>query len=129
MRSSHAGPMALALPARIRSNIASPTRSSCMAFIYARHDDASSRTPGPADGAWVSYRVEAGSVQVIPAFLVHRVRWSAPAEWIGLLVEPAFLQAVAGDGTVDLRARFGVDDALLRQLLLALREEVRDGGR
>src|SRR5438445_460950 len=83
----------------------------------------------PAGGGWVSYRVEAGSVQVIPAFLVHRVRWSAPAEWIGLLVEPAFLQAVAGDGTVDLRARFGVDDALLRQLLLALRDEVRDGGR
>ena len=83
----------------------------------------------PAGGGWVTYRVEAGSVQVIPAFLVHRVRWSAPAEWIGLLVEPAFLQAVAGDGTVDLRARFGVDDALLRQLLLALRDEVPDGGR
>src|SRR6266851_5663010 len=35
IRSSQAGPMALAFPARIRSTIASPTRSSCMHPLYA----------------------------------------------------------------------------------------------
>lgn len=86
----------------------------------------------PAGAGWTTYRLEPGSVQVLPAGFAHSARWSAPAEWIALLVEPAFLRGAArdgiGSGPVELRARFGVDDPLLRQLLLALREEVRDGG-
>jgi AraC family transcriptional regulator len=87
----------------------------------------------PAGAGWTSYPLESGSVQVVPAYFVHSARWSAPIEWIGLLVDAAFLQGVAGNvaggGPVDLRACFGVDDALIRQLVLALRDEVRDGGR
>src|SRR6267378_7237097 len=38
--------MALALPARIRSNIASPIRSSCMLVLYAAAEEPSSRRRG-----------------------------------------------------------------------------------
>ena len=82
----------------------------------------------PAGGGWTTHRLEPGSVQVVPAWFAYSARWSGPAEWIALLVEPAFLRGAARHGPVELRARFGVDDPLLRQLLLALREEARDGG-
>ena len=78
---------------------------------------------------WTTHRFEPGSVHVVPAEAPFTARWEVEAEWIALLLAPELLSAVAGDRGLGLALRpgFGLEEPLLAELVLALRDEVRAG--
>src|SRR5438128_2120447 len=76
---------------------------------------------------WTTHRFEPGSVHVVPAQAPFTARWEVEAEWIALLLAPELVSGVAGarGPGIALQPGFGLDEPLLAELLLALRDEVR----
>jgi hypothetical protein len=90
--------------------------------------------PDAVEAAWSGaplerHQISTGSVTFIPAGVSHRVRYGY-AEAIFVLLAPRWFESVraaAGIGPVSLRPRWGLEDPLVSQLVLALAEDVRAG--
>jgi AraC family transcriptional regulator len=90
--------------------------------------------PYSVEAAWSGaplelHQISTGSVTFIPAGVPHRVRYGH-AEKINVLLAPRWFESVraaAGIGPVSLRPRWGAEDPLVSQLVLALAEDVRTG--
>lgn len=103
----------------------------CLNHLVILHVEVPVQLEWTISGETRERRVEPGQFNVIPAFEPYAIRSPDLGEYLVVSLERSFFAAAAAEigrpGSLSLRPVFGDDDALIRELILALQAETMGG--